>query len=107
VTGEVIMVLRAAFWIVLVSLLMPREPDLGLGRPGSHGLATDTLSMVTQAPHAFSFCEDKQVICAFAINMLASVRADAVRNLARVKAEIEAQQHARSLSNQPVGRVGG
>jgi hypothetical protein len=101
------MVLRAAFWIVLVSLLMPREPDLGLGRPGSDGLATDALSMAAQAPHAFPFCEDKQAICAFAINMLAAVRADTVRGLARVKAEIEAQQHARSLSLQPVGRDGG
>lgn len=28
------MVLRALFWISVVALLMPHEPDLGLGRPG-------------------------------------------------------------------------
>lgn len=27
------MILRAGFFIVLVSLLMPREPDLGFGHP--------------------------------------------------------------------------
>jgi hypothetical protein len=100
------MVLRAAFWIVLVSLLMPREPDLGLGRPGSDGLATDALSMAAQPPHAFPYCEDKQAICTFALNMLASIRADTVRGLARVKAEIEAQQHARSLADHSGGYDG-
>ncbi|HEU0161452.1 MAG TPA: hypothetical protein VFQ69_03525 [Rhizomicrobium sp.] len=29
------MIIRAAFWIGLVSLLAPHEPDLGLGRPGA------------------------------------------------------------------------
>ncbi len=28
------MIFRAVFWIGLVSLLMPHEPDLGFGRPG-------------------------------------------------------------------------
>jgi len=28
------MIFRAVFWIGLVSLLAPHEPDLGLGRPG-------------------------------------------------------------------------
>ena len=31
----VFMLLRAVFWIGLVSLLMPHEPDLGFGRPGT------------------------------------------------------------------------
>ena len=29
------MIFRAIFWIGLVSLLTPHEPDLGLGRPGA------------------------------------------------------------------------
>jgi hypothetical protein len=106
-TGEVVMILRAAFWIALVSLLMPREPDLGLGRPGSPGLAADTLSLAAQTPQAFPLCRNEQAICAYAIDMLASLRAETVRNLARVKAEIEAQQHARSLAEQPLGRLPG
>ncbi|HEY5239351.1 MAG TPA: hypothetical protein VIJ62_13295 [Rhizomicrobium sp.] len=33
------MILRAAFFIVLVSLMMPREPDLGFGHPGANAKA--------------------------------------------------------------------
>jgi len=36
------MLFRAIFWIGVVAVLMPREPDLGLGRPGaSHALVPD------------------------------------------------------------------
>src|ERR1700761_6509017 len=34
-TGNTLMIFRAVFWIGLVSLLAPHEPDLGLGRPGA------------------------------------------------------------------------
>ncbi len=30
-----IMIFRAAFFIGLVAMLMPHEPDIGLGRPGA------------------------------------------------------------------------
>jgi len=29
------MILRAAFWIAVVAVFIPREPDLGYGRPGA------------------------------------------------------------------------
>ena len=29
------MILRALFWIAVVAIFMPHEPDLGLGRPGA------------------------------------------------------------------------
>jgi hypothetical protein len=32
------MIFRAIFWIAVVALLMPHEPDLGLGRPGGASL---------------------------------------------------------------------
>lgn len=32
---KAVMIFRAVFWIGLVALLMPHEPDLGLGRPGA------------------------------------------------------------------------
>ena len=38
------MIFRAVFWIGLVSLLTPHEPDLGLGRPGA---GTSQLSPAT------------------------------------------------------------
>jgi hypothetical protein len=38
------MIFRALFWIGLVSLLMPHEPDLGLGHPAA-GRWADPLSV--------------------------------------------------------------
>jgi hypothetical protein len=87
------MFLRAVFWIALVSLLMPQEPDLGLGRPAAHGLALDALSWASQA-HGLPPCEGNAV-CSTGFNVLESLRADTLRSLARVKADIEAQQRAR------------
>lgn len=43
------MIFRAVFWIGLVSLLTPHEPDLGLGRPGT---GTSPLSPSTFLPAA-------------------------------------------------------
>jgi hypothetical protein len=34
-TKGAFMIFRAIFWIGLVSLLMPHEPDIGLGRPAA------------------------------------------------------------------------
>ena len=87
------MILRALFWIALVSLLMPQEPDLGFGRPGTHGLASDALSWASQA-HGLSPCEEK-AICGTGFAVFESLRANTLRSLARVKADIEAQQRAR------------
>lgn len=89
------MLLRAAFWIVLVSLLMPQEPNLGFGRPGTHGLASDALSWASQTPHGLPICENNGSVCSFGLNMLGSLKANTLRNLLRVKADIEAQQRAR------------
>jgi hypothetical protein len=33
------MILRAAFWIAVVALLMPHEPNLGFGRPSDAAAA--------------------------------------------------------------------
>jgi hypothetical protein len=89
------MLLRAVFWIALVSLLMPQEPDLGLGRPGAHGLAYDVLSWMSPAPHGLPLCTENKTVCSAGSNILDSLRANTLRSLARVNADIEAQQRAR------------
>jgi len=90
------MLFRAVFWIALVSLLMPREPDLGLGTPGAHGFASDALAWASQAPHDLPLCADRQSACAAGFNILDSLRTNTIRSLAQVKADIEAQQRARA-----------
>ena len=83
------MIFRAVFWIGLVSVLMPREPDLGYGRPGpSADLTSDLLSWVQPAA--------KPDPTAAATNAPATaMRSVTLRSLAQVKAEIAAARHSK------------
>jgi hypothetical protein len=47
------MIFRAVFWIGLVSLLMPHEPDLGLGRPGA-GTSSSAPASIRSAANGLS-----------------------------------------------------
>lgn len=93
------MVLRALFWIALVSVLMPREPDLGLGRPGTHGLSSEALSWASTAvTQPGQMCRGREAACAAGLSFLDSLQGVAVRSLAQVKADIETQQRARAAT---------
>lgn len=91
------MILRAIFWIALVSLFMPREPDLGLGRPGIGGIPADTLSWATTAiSQPGAMCRGREAACSAGVSILDSLQNVTLRSLAQVKADIEAQQRARA-----------
>lgn len=66
------MILRALFWISLVAILMPHEPDLGLGRPGGYRIG------------------DCHAACT---NPFMHFQALAVRSLAQVKIDIARERH--------------
>jgi len=94
------MIFRAIFWIGLVSLLAPHEPDLGLGHPGAgtSNVSTATLkSTVESLWRSDKECADE---CAGGLGLPASlhlnVNRDVIRGLAEVKAEIAADQRARA-----------
>lgn len=91
------MILRAMFWITLVSVVMPREPDLGLGRPGTHGLSSDANAWASDLlSRPSQMCGGREATCAAGLGFLDSLQSVAVRSLAQVKADIEAQQRARA-----------
>ena len=96
------MILRALFWITVVSVLMPREPDLGFGRPGAQTPIVQSAASWAQgalsAPN--STCRDHAAACVVALGALDSLQSVAVRSLAQVKADIEEQERARALRNQ-------
>ena len=48
------MIFRAVFWIGLVSLLAPHEPDLGLGRPGAGTVLSSSPATVQAAAAGLS-----------------------------------------------------
>jgi hypothetical protein len=93
------MILRAIFWIGLVSLLMPREPDLGFGRPGAavpsaptsmeeliqstSGVSTGGVQSVQDA------CAAHKDACAGTLSILNGFQSFAVRSLDQVRADLE------------------
>ena len=91
------MIFRAVFWIGLVSLLAPHEPDLGLGRPGA-GAAPSSPTTVQPAANGLSRNgTDCGSACAGALPSVFHLNnTDLARGLADVKAQIEEAQHERA-----------
>lgn len=95
------MIMRAMFWIAVVAVLMPREPDLGLGRPGVDASAPGTLisklaSLIEPALSAnASTCQSDPIACVAANNVAVKVPDFAAGGLAGVKAQIEEAKRER------------
>jgi hypothetical protein len=92
------MIFRAVFWIGLVSLLAPHEPDLGLGRPGT-GTLHPSPAMVPSAANGLSRTgKDCGFACAGGLGLPSvfhlNTSAEFTARLADVKAQIE-QDRAR------------
>ncbi len=90
------MIFRALFWIGLVSLLTPHEPDLGLGRPGAGAPLPSPASRASASGLSRIGAACGFPACAGALAILDSVsRAPACRTLDEVRAEIAADIRAR------------
>jgi hypothetical protein len=92
------MIFRAIFWIGLVSLLAPHEPDLGLGRPGA-GTASFSPATVQPAANGLSRSgTDCGFACAGAMFSVFHLNTNAklIAELADVKAQIEQAQRDRA-----------
>ena len=95
------MILRAIFWIGLVSLFMPHEPDLGFGRPGTAPdtatAAPSSLTALVQAGGDIkATCINHADTCAHSLSIFDGFQTFAVRSLDRVRADIDASRRARS-----------
>ncbi len=91
------MLLRAIFWVGLVSLMIPHEPDLGFGRPGPASAATagappSTITQIIQSRSVQDACANHAVACAGGLTLLDGFQAMAVRSLDEVRADIEAHR---------------
>jgi hypothetical protein len=90
------MILRAIFWVGLVSLLAPHEPDLGLGRPGA-GIslpATVKSWAVTGLSRPGTVCDGAEEVCAGGLGALTG--AIDRQRLADMRQELEASIKARA-----------
>lgn len=93
------MLFRAIFWIGLVALLMPREPDLGYGRPhAAVSLPSVLATWLGEEMKAHpDVCAEHRGACSAGSNLLAGIQSLALRSLGEVKAEIEASEHQRLM----------
>ena len=90
------MIFRAIFWIGLVSLLTPHEPDLGLGRPGA-GISLPTV-LKSWSVTGLSRPDCDGEACAGGLGGLDQWRASAGQSLADIRAEIGASVKARKAA---------
>lgn len=88
------MILRAIFWIGLVSFLMPHEPDLGFGRPGAASGPASIASLIQSGTPADACAQHAQA-CAGGLSILDGFQSMAVRSLDEVRADIEAHRARR------------
>jgi len=93
------MIIRAVFWIGLVSLLAPHEPDLGLGRPGA-GIAQTSPAAILSAAAGLSRTDGTcGSACAGAPGAPSEALFDngrVIAGLADVRAQIAADRKARA-----------
>jgi hypothetical protein len=93
------MIFRAIFWIGLLSLLMPREPDLGLGHPGAGTLLTSSSTVLSAANGLWRADGDCGSACAggsgFFERMGLGPGGRIAEGLVRVKQDIDADIRAR------------
>ena len=91
------MILRAAFWITVVAVFIPREPDIGYGRPDVPSVVPPkAVEMVAQVLKVPPCAEHAQCIAGLS---LASDFRQAVRDrLERAKAELKASSPPKPLA---------
>jgi hypothetical protein len=83
------MILRAAFWIAVVALFIPREPDVGFGRPGTPSIVPPrTAEWIARSFHVPP-CEDGAQ-CLGGLSWAADFRTDMLERLERAKADLKA-----------------
>jgi hypothetical protein len=89
------MVFRAIFWVGLVALLMPHEPDLGFGRPAAMDSPLPLVAawakqkVATDVNDPAQLCRYNVHACATTATFLDDFKAATVHSLAAVKTDIE------------------
>ena len=100
------MLFRAAFWIALVAVFIPHEPDLGFGRPGLQGSPLGKMAdlvpsgLKTQA----GLCPGD---CSAVPSLSGDLRSTLLDSLARVKAELKAAERARGGDKDALDELAG
>lgn len=86
------MILRAAFWIAVVALLIPREPDVGLGRPSVPSIVPPKVAEWIAQTFKVPPCSERTQ-CLGGPSLALDAREALIARLERAKADIKASNH--------------
>lgn len=89
------MLIRAAFWIGVVALLMPHEPNVGFGRPDATWWPSAVMSWMDAAVGTPSEICKQGAACKTVLNGV-NMKDSAFRGISEAKAEIEQAERERS-----------
>jgi hypothetical protein len=92
------MLIRAAFWIGVVALLMPHEPNLGFGRPDAGWWPSAALSWMDSAIGSPSEICKQGAACKTVLNG-ANMKDFAIRGISEARAEIEQAERERAAAH--------
>jgi hypothetical protein len=83
------MILRAAFWIAVVAVFIPREPDLGYGRPGAPSIVPPKTAEWVAKTFKVPPCDERSH-CLGGLSLAGDLRSAMLARLERAKAELKA-----------------
>jgi len=91
------MIFRAVFWIAVVAVFMPHEPDLGFGRPGADSFSptkpTNWTLAGIRAPG--QICDGRRAACTGGLMLADGLRDTILSNLDRVKTDLRKSAQGR------------
>ena len=85
------MILRAAFWIAVVALLIPREPDVGFGRPNVPSIVPPKTAEWIAKTFKVPPCSERTQ-CLGGLTVASDLREAVIARLDRAKDEIRASE---------------
>jgi hypothetical protein len=94
------MILRAAFWIAVVAVFIPREPDVGFGRPAMPSIVPPQAAEWIAHTFPVPPCEDRAQ-CLGGSSFAADLRGALLDRLERAKADLKANDDARLTERLP------
>jgi hypothetical protein len=92
------MILRAAFWITVVAVFIPREPDIGYSSPSVPSMVPPKAAAWLAHSLKVPPC-DEHVRCPGGLPLAADLRQAVLEGLERAKADLKASHPPRLTSS--------
>lgn len=83
------MILRAAFWIAVVAVFIPREPDIGYGRPSVPSMVPPKTAAWIAETFQVPPCTQRPQ-CVGGPSLVSDLRQAVLERLGRAKADLKA-----------------